>query len=92
MPEWSIGLDSKSSVPFGVPRVRIPISPPQLKAPKSQDFGASFLCSQNFIKHHIPKAARSLSFNFTPRCTAFCASARAPAWSPICTFAFANSK
>ncbi len=28
MPEWSNGADSKSVVPFEVPRVRIPLSPP----------------------------------------------------------------
>ena len=28
LPEWSIGADSKSVVPFGVPGVRIPHSPP----------------------------------------------------------------
>lgn len=27
LPEWSIGADSKSVVPFGVPGVRIPRSP-----------------------------------------------------------------
>ncbi len=27
LPEWSIGADSKSVVPFGVPGVRIPHSP-----------------------------------------------------------------
>jgi hypothetical protein len=27
MPEWSIGAVSKTVVPFGVPRVRIPLSP-----------------------------------------------------------------
>ncbi len=29
MPEWSNGADSKSVVPFEVPRVRIPLSPPK---------------------------------------------------------------
>ncbi len=29
LPEWSIGADSKSVVPFGVPGVRIPHSPPE---------------------------------------------------------------
>ena len=28
MPEWSNGADSKSVEPLGVPRVRIPLSPP----------------------------------------------------------------
>ena len=28
VPEWSNGADSKSVVPFEVPRVRIPLSPP----------------------------------------------------------------
>ncbi len=28
MPEWSIGAVSKTVEPFGVPRVRIPLSPP----------------------------------------------------------------
>jgi hypothetical protein len=28
MPEWSIGAVSKTVVPFAVPRVRIPLSPP----------------------------------------------------------------
>ncbi len=30
MPEWSIGAVSKTVEPFGVPRVRIPLSPPSL--------------------------------------------------------------
>jgi hypothetical protein len=30
LPEWSIGADSKSVVPFGVPGVRIPHSPQKL--------------------------------------------------------------
>ncbi len=37
MPEWSNGADSKSVEPFGVPRVRIPISPP-LKGPDRNNF------------------------------------------------------
>lgn len=32
VPEWSNGLDSKSSVPSRVPRVRIPASPPKFIA------------------------------------------------------------
>ncbi len=32
LPEWSIGADSKSVVPFGVPGVRIPRSPQKLVA------------------------------------------------------------
>ena len=31
LPEWSIGADSKSVVPFGVPGVRIPHSPQKAK-------------------------------------------------------------
>jgi hypothetical protein len=33
LPEWSIGADSKSVVPFGVPGVRIPRSPLNLLKP-----------------------------------------------------------
>jgi hypothetical protein len=40
MPEWSIGAVSKTVVPFGVPRVRIPLSPQKKINPaaKLRDF------------------------------------------------------
>ena len=37
LPEWSIGADSKSVVPFGVPGVRIPHSP-QMNKKKGRSF------------------------------------------------------
>ena len=38
LPEWSIGADSKSVVPFGVPGVRIPHSPLEILIKKREVF------------------------------------------------------
>ena len=42
MPEWSNGAVSKTVVPFGVPRVRIPPSPHAKKSPSQHRCGGLF--------------------------------------------------
>ena len=45
VPEWSNGAVSKTVVPFGVPRVRIPPSPHAIEAPRSRAAGGLFIAA-----------------------------------------------
>lgn len=50
LPEWSIGADSKSVVPFGVPGVRIPHSPLTTKESRRADGILLFFPVQPVLK------------------------------------------